>query len=48
VSGIALLIGLWREYGTRAILVGLVAGAGSLVLLAVGVARTTRVTPSGR
>jgi len=39
-SGAALLIGLASEHGARAILLGIVASAAALVLLAVGVART--------
>jgi hypothetical protein len=41
-SGVALLVGLTLEHGTRAILIGIVTSAGALVLLATGVARTRR------
>jgi hypothetical protein len=41
-SGVALLVGLASEHGTRAILIGIVTSAGALVLLATGVARTRR------
>ncbi|HEV8563561.1 MAG TPA: hypothetical protein VGR41_01450 [Actinomycetota bacterium] len=39
-SGVALLVGLASEDGTSAILIGLTASVGALVLLATGVART--------
>jgi hypothetical protein len=39
-SGVALLVGLASEDGTSAILIGIAASVGALVLLATGVART--------
>jgi hypothetical protein len=38
-AGAALVIGLVSDHGTRAILIGIVASVGALLLLAAGVAR---------
>jgi hypothetical protein len=48
-SAVALLVGFASEDGTRAILIGIVASVGALVLLATGIARTRGdVSSSGR
>ena len=45
-SGVALVVGLASEHGARALLIGIVASVGALVLLAAGVARTRGASSS--